>query len=345
MKPDSQSTPTRLVVDPSMSLLNLNVAKGDPQLSSMFSLLVRSRSRPCLWSADIKKLYNMLHLEPDCLPYSLFLYNESLNSVEEPHIYVLLRAWYGTASTAGQATHALKQLGLDHQASHPLGSKVLLDDSYVDDLLPATMSREESGEQVRQVNEILARGGMALKFVAYSHEAPPEAASADSESMTILGYRYTPESDCLSLNLSEINFGKKVRGAKPPNPTPCITPESIDSAIQLLPKLTRRHVVGKCAEIYDPIGVFEPLKATLKRALSNLNSLSWDDPVPDAQREFWTTQLKLWPELAGIRVPRAVVPPDALSPLQVRLICNTDASQSCAGACVYLSFRLNSFLC
>lgn len=342
MKPDSQSTPTRLVVDPSMSLLNLNVAKGDPQLSSMFSLLVRSRSRPCLWSADIKKLYNMLHLEPDCLPYSLFLYNESLNSVEEPHIYVLLRAWYGTASTAGQATHALKQLGLDHQASHPLGSKVLLDDSYVDDLLPATMSREESEEQVRQVNEILARGGMALKFVAYSHEAPPEAASADSESMTILGYRYTPESDCLSLNLSEINFGKKVRGAKPPNPTPCITPESIDSAIQLLPKLTRRHVVGKCAEIYDPIGVFEPLKATLKRALSNLNSLSWDDPVPDAQREFWTTQLKLWPELAGIRVPRAVVPPDALSPLQVRLICNTDASQNCAGACVYLSFRLNS---
>ena len=340
-KPDSQSTPTRLVVDPSMSLLNLNVAKGDPQLSSMFSLLLRSRSRPCLWSADIKKLYNMLHLEPECLPFSLFLYNDSLNSLEEPCIYVLLRAWYGTASTAGQATHALKQLGLDHQASHPLGSKVLLHDSYVDDLLPATMSRKESEEQVRQVNEILARGGMALKFVAHSHEAPPEAASADLQSMTILGYRYTPESDSLSLNLSEINFAKKVRGAKPPNLIPCTSPESIESAIQLLPKLTRRHVVGKCAELFDPLGLFEPFKAMLKRALSCLNSLSWDDPVPEEQYEFWTQQLKLWPELTDIQVPRAVVPPDALYPLQARLICNTDASQNCAGACLYLSFRLD----
>jgi len=341
-KPDSQSTPTRLVVDPSMSMLNLNVAKGDPQLSSMFSLLLRSRSRPCLWSADIKKLYNMLYLEPDCLPYSLFLYNESLNSLEEAHIYVLLRAWYGTASTSGQATYALKQLGRDHQVSHPLGSRVLLEDSYVDDLLPATTSREESDEQVRQVNEILARGGMSLKFVAHSHEAPPEAASADSESMTILGYRYFPRSDSISLNLNEINFAKKVRGAKPPNPIPCTTPESIESAIQLLPKLTRRHVVGKSAELFDPLGVFEPLKATLKRALSSLNSLSWDDPIPDTQVEFWTAQFKLWPDLVDVRIPRAVVPSDALHPLEVRLICNTDASQNCAGACVYLSFKLAS---
>ena len=41
-KLDSLSTPTRLVVDPSMSLLNLNVAKGDPQLASMLSVLLRS---------------------------------------------------------------------------------------------------------------------------------------------------------------------------------------------------------------------------------------------------------------------------------------------------------------
>lgn len=341
-KADSISTPTRLVVDPSMSLLNLNVAKGDPQLASMFSILLRSRSSPCLWSADIKKLYNMLILEPECLPYSLFLYNPSLDPCEEPLTFVLLRAWYGTASTSGQATHALRQLGLDHADSHPLGSKVLLNDIYVDDLLRATLSRDHSLREVAEVQEILARGGMALKFVCHSQESPPEVASQDLESMTALGYKYFPADDLLALNLGEINFKRKVRGAKPPNLTPCNTPDAIEEAMAALPQLTRRHVVAKTAEFFDPTGLFEPHKAMLKRALSNLNGLEWDDKVPEADHEFWKSQLMLWPVLAELRVSRSAVPANALFPLQLRLICNTDASTTCAGACVYLSCRLSS---
>ena len=341
-KADSISTPTRLVVDPSMSLLNLNVAKGDPQLASMFSILLRSRSNPCLWSADIKKLYNMLILEPECLPYSLFLYNPSLDPCEEPLTFVLLRAWYGTASTSGQATYALRQLGLDHADSHPLGSKVLLNDIYVDDLLRATLSRDHSEREVAEVQEILANGGMALKFVCFSQESPPEVASHDLESMTTLGYKYFPENDLLALNLGEINFKRKIRGAKLPNLTPCDTPEAIEEAMTALPQLTRRHVVAKSAEIFDPMGLFEPYKAMLKRALSNLNGLEWDDPVPEADHEFWRTQLKLWPALAELRINRSTIPPNAIVPLQVRLICNTDASTMCAGASIYLSCKLHS---
>ena len=150
----------------------MNVAKGDPQLASILSVLLRSRSGPSLWSADIKKLI----LEPDCLPYSLFLYNPSLDPCEEPQVFALLCAWYGTSSTSGQATHALRQLGLDHADSHPLGSKVLLNDVYVDDLLRATLSKQHSLKEVTEVQEILAKGGMTLKFVCHSQESPPEVA-------------------------------------------------------------------------------------------------------------------------------------------------------------------------
>lgn len=341
-KPDSLSTPTRLVVDPSMSLFNLNVAKGDPQLASMFSILLKARSKPFLWSADIKKLYNMLVLETECLPYSLFLYNPSLNPSEEPKVYVLLRAWYGIASTAGQATFALKSLGLHHKDSHPLGARVLLEDAYVDDLLPATLSRAESDQQVSEVKEILQQGGMALKFVAHSHEAPPELASTDADSMAILGYRYFSETDQLALNAGEINFSKKVRGAKAPNPFPCTSPDSIGEAIRALGQLTRRHVVAKSAELFDPVGLLEPYKAMLKRALSSLNSIQWDDPIPADQLGFWTEQLQLWPEFKDTLFHRSTVPLDAVTPLQLRLICNTDASTSCAGACVYASYKLKS---
>jgi hypothetical protein len=341
-KLDSVSTPTRLVVDPSMTLLNANLAKGDPQLASMYSVLLRSRSSSHLWSADIKKLYNTLVLEEDCLPYSLFLYNPSLNPAEEPQTFVLLRAWYRTISTSGQATYALRKLGQDHAVSHPLGSRVLLNDAYVDDLLRATASREESIAEAAEVQAILQKGGMALKFVSYSGDPPPEEASHDSHSMLALGYRYVPEPDTLSLNLDEVNFRTKVRGAKPPNPTPCNTPGLIEEALLALPQLTRRHVVAKSAELFDPLGLFEPYKAMLKRALSNLNGLEWDDPVPDSEFLFWRARLVQWPELSNLMLPRSTVPKNALLPIQARLICNTDASTNCAGACVYLSFKTSS---
>jgi hypothetical protein len=340
-KPDSKSTPTRLVVDPSMSLLNLILAKGDPQLSSMFSILLRSRAAPCLWSADIKKLYNMLVLEEHCLPYSLFLYNETLDLCDEPQVFVLQRAWYGVASTSGQATYALRKLGLDHLHSHPLGARVLLSDSYVDDILSPTQTRDESEKQVQQVNEILSRGGMSLKFVAHSHDIPPEPATQDSVSMNILGYRYLSEDDALMLNLPEVNFHRKSRGAKTPNIEPCVTPTAIEKLVVSLPKLTRRHVVAKVAEMFDPLGIFEPFKAHLKRGLTALNSLDWNDEVPESERSFWIQNLKLWPTLGQLQIDRSTVPLDAVHPLRPRLICNTDASQDCGGACIYLSFKLH----
>ena len=339
-KPDSLTTPTRLVVDPSMSLLNLIVAKGDPQLSSMFSILVRSRAKSFMWSADVTKLYNMLYLEPEHFPFSLFLYHSSLDPAIEPQVFIMLRAWYGTVSVAAQATVAIRRLGSDHLDTHPLGARVLINDSYVDDLLPSTESRGIADVQESEVHEILARGGMKLKFTLHSNEPPPEIASSDGVSVTVLGYRYMPEEDVYSLNLPEINFQKKSRGAKPPNTGPAGTPSEIEELMHGLKKITRRHIVAKAAEVFDPLGLYEPYKAMLKRALSALNSLDWNDEIYESEVPFWTTSLKAWPEISAIKLPRSLVPSNAIEPHQIRLICNTDASQTCAGACVYLSYKL-----
>ena len=60
-KEDSHSTPVRLVVDPTMSGLNILLAKGENNLGNIFDILTRSRTNQFSWAADISKLYNMLH--------------------------------------------------------------------------------------------------------------------------------------------------------------------------------------------------------------------------------------------------------------------------------------------
>ena len=57
-RPESDSTPVRVVVDPSQTGLNLILAKGENRLSKINDILTRARVRKYIWSSDISKLYN-----------------------------------------------------------------------------------------------------------------------------------------------------------------------------------------------------------------------------------------------------------------------------------------------
>ena len=107
-KEDSQSTPVRLVLDPSMSGLNILLAKGENNLGNIFDILNQSRTNQFSSAADISKLYNMLHLDYSTLPFSLFFYHNSMDGSIKPDVYVMTRAWYGVVPTGAQAAVAIK---------------------------------------------------------------------------------------------------------------------------------------------------------------------------------------------------------------------------------------------
>jgi hypothetical protein len=164
-KPGSISTPTRIVVDPSQSGLNLILAKGSGGIAKLVPILTRSRCHKYTWTSDISKLYNQLWLEEEDFPYSLVLYDDELDPDSKPQVYLMLRAWYGVVSTGGQALFSLRKLGEDNAVMYPLGSLVLLVSSYVDDLLPGSNSKSEADQQVAETQELLAMAGFKVKFV------------------------------------------------------------------------------------------------------------------------------------------------------------------------------------
>ncbi len=55
-------------------------------------------------------MYNMLKLNDDALPYSLFLFGNDLNEAIAPDLYVMTAAWYGVCSTGNQANVAVERL-------------------------------------------------------------------------------------------------------------------------------------------------------------------------------------------------------------------------------------------
>ena len=80
----------------------------------------------------------------------------------------MCRGWYGIVSTGPQAAAALVKAGKDHAESHPLGSKALLNEAFVDDLNAGQFSQEACKKQVEEVQDILSHIGMQLKYVAFS---------------------------------------------------------------------------------------------------------------------------------------------------------------------------------
>ena len=116
--------------------------------------------------------------------------------------------------------------------------------------------------------------------------------------------KWYPKSDMLSLNIGELNFGKKCRGKKAP------------FLGGLIPKqFTRRDCAGKVAEIFYLLGKFIPITAGLKLDLSELSkrNLDWDDYVPDDLKNLWTNNFELIQKLGQIKFKRAVVPEDEVN--------------------------------
>ena len=334
MKMDSMTTPVRMVVDPTMTHFNEILAKGENRIGLIFTIMIRCRCLEFIWSSDISKLYNQLFMDDHSLPYSLFLYGKELDTLRDPEIWVMVRAWYGIVSTGGQAGYALDKLTEMMSEEFPEAYTTLRENRYVDDLLSGADTESNREKQISAVEEVLKRGGFSLKFVVKSGEKPSEKASSDGESMKLLGYKWDPEKDELSPGLGELNLNKKVRGEKKPNTQPICT---ITDAERLLSGtlLTRSLIVGKISELFDPCGFFEPIKLQMKLLTGSLKGKDWDEILPDEDQEVWRDILKGYVDLPKIAIPRFCLPGKNESKSKIRLLCLADAAEFAGGAAVY----------
>lgn len=339
IKPDSVSTEVRMVVDPTMTGLNLILPKGENNLGRMNDILIRARVGEFLWMTDIRKMYNQLKVKPDSLRFQLMLFSDEMTPDIDPDVWVMESVWYGVTSSGNQAGIAVTTLGNLGKEEHPAAEEPLSPNSrFVDDVGSTSATAEEREEQIHAVRSVLGMGGFSLKFIVRSGVAPDEKASADGKTVKLLGYKYNPEEDMLSPSFSELNMNKKIRGAKRANPFPVTTTQEAAELLTSV-KITRRKVMSKLAEFFDPIGMFEPVKLQLKLGLSALNEFKFDEPLPTELQIKWKDRLAQLMELPSLSVKRNVIPSNN-GHSQIRLLCFSDAGEHAGGAAVYAGVQL-----
>ena len=341
LKDESLSTPVRVVVDPTSTGLNQILAKGLNTTGKIEDILIRNRGRKHIFSSDISKMYNVLHLRESAYPYSLILYRDDLCPDSEPEVYLMLRAWYGVRPTGNQAMLAIQLLkDFDTEGEVAAALDALEFDMYVDDLLSGCDTIEEMEQVIEAINRLLAKGGFKLKYVVRSGHKPCEKASNNGHTVKLLGYDWDPETDIISLSECNLNFSPTKRSTKKVKvKVKFETEQELRSHLNEV-VLTKRSVLSKIAGFFDPAGYFEPLKLQMKLEFVKLNELDWSEPLNAEQKRTWVEIFSQFFHFSELKINRYFLPKEIDVQTPIRLLCLADAAMLAGGACVYAGVPL-----
>lgn len=320
LRPGSSTTKCRVVFDasakssPSNHSLNDVLMVGPVVQSELFTVTIRSRKHRYVFKADVAKMYRQIRHHPDDMRYLRTFWR--INPTDHLEILEMTTVTYGTASAPFQATRCLVQLAQDEGEKYPLAAKIIIKDTYVDDVLSGCDTLQEAKEAVIQLKELLNEGKFPIhKWCSNSphvlEHIPPEEQELLTEDNTIksLGLIWQPTTDIL--RIAGVSLANDNRRA------------------------TKRTIYSDIAKLYDPLGLVAPVVVRAKLLVQQLwrCKSDWDDPVNDELNDQWRELQQSLPNLSEIEIPRQVTYNDAV---YYDLQGFADASNVAYGACVYV---------
>ena len=331
---NSCSTPTRLVFDasqPTDSSYSLNdiLAKGRNSMNKLVEIMIRWSVYLVGFHTDVQKMYNSVKLDKDDWCFQRYIWEKDLDMNRIPEEKVIKTLIYGVKSSGNQAERGLRETAEKVKAEYPNANEIIQNDIYVDDCMSGSSSTRLAYQLSDELSVVLKKGGFTLKGITFSGQRPIPELTQDGISVSVAGCKWYPEADKISLDISDLNFSKKLRGKKNVN---------VDNKIPEV--LTRRHCVGKVAEIFDLTGRATPIVASMKLSLVDLieHNLNWDDKLPNELKDIWMSHFQMIKELKSVRFNRAVIPEDAIS-MDVNTIDVGDASKRIACSAIYVRFK------
>ena len=202
---------------------------------------------------DISKMYNRVRLDESHWRFQLYLWDDQLRPGVEPEWKVIKTLIYGVRPSGQLGGVAIRKTAELTKERYPEAYPVIMNDIYVDDCLSGTSSIKSRNMTTDQLIAALATTGFDIKGLTLSGELPPEHLSQDGVSVTVGGFKWYPQEDDVSLNIPELNFGKRYRGKR-----------SLAEIGKIPTDLSKLDCVSKIAEIFDPRGMAAPIIAGFK---------------------------------------------------------------------------------
>ncbi|UYV66545.1 hypothetical protein LAZ67_4002017 [Cordylochernes scorpioides] len=308
-KETNKTTPIRPVYDAScrsVKGMSLNdcLETGPNLLEHIPNVLIRFRENKIGISADIRKAFQMIEVNPEDRKYLKFIWRNISGSVTFQHTRVVFGLTSSPFILGAVIEHHLKSVTDENFYV----AQRLLRSFYVDNCLTSLNKESDIVHFKEKASEIMNRAGMELRQWETAETFNPREGK-DTKALGLLWNRKTDTLNCM------------------------INPEILPSLI------TRRVILSLVQKLFDPLGFYSPVMITPKILLQKKwkSAGGWDDPLEeDISQEFkdWYEQLS---HLKDSRIPRYICVGWAES-LELHVFC--DASKEAFATVAYMRSQM-----
>lgn len=323
-KPDSTSTPVRVVLDasaPSDSGVSLNdlLYNGPKLQANIHTILLNLRLFKVAITADIKQMYRQINVRESDWNYQKILWRSNRSGPIET--FLLTVVGFGLKASPFLALRTVKELVNAEEGNYQIAPEFILRDLYMDDLICSIETEEKARILWQEAVDLFARGGFRLtKFACSSTAVLNEMSVADrgksevifQTDSKVLGMRWSPETDILGFKFDL------------PSET-----------------CTKRAILSVVARCYDPLGLVAPFVFYLKLLVKGLwqGQLDWDEIPPDDVQREWRIVREEWGCIEKMKFNRHI---GVTTEIPTCIVAFADASQMGYGAVVYARIQRSS---
>ena len=343
MKPESTTTPMRLVTNSSLPDRNGNstnsfLVKGPNPLSDQRDVLSRWRSYECALSTDITKAYYSMHTGELERHVRRVVWRFGKTEEEWKHF------GFNTVSFGDKPAGAYLDIVINETAERwkdidPVASSKIMNDRYVDDIATGgspSEVRRMAGELINSdsktnfetngtLSKILSNGNLFLKAVVTSGETNTDV--VEKLGKYVLGVKWEPRSDLISIEMYTSVILEMLLNA--------------DDYEKII--LTLRVILGIVNKPHDLLGLVSPITIRAMVGYRDLfriePALGWDDDIPLAEKKKWIEIFRIFREVSNIKFRRSTRPKSAVGHPEV--VAYFDGSDNAYAAVIYLRWTLS----
>ncbi|CAH8505861.1 unnamed protein product [Schistosoma mattheei] len=302
--------------------LNDMIYQGPDTTAELVCILLRFRKEAVAISADVEEMFMQVKVPESDRGALRFLWWQEGDMAREPSEFQMTSHPFGATSSPFCANFALNktaQIFSDGYDGYVVDA--VKNNFYVDDCLVSFPTCDQAKSFVKQISELLCRGGFKLKkWVTNSEEVRtilPDVCKEESLIEMSASYDTTHRTLGVEWDFKRDVF--KFYFDAPERP------------------LTRRGILSIVSSLFDPLGLIAPVCLTAKVLLQKLckSQLGWDQPLNEPYVSAWLNWVNFMRQIGHVTVDRGIKKridePDA----EVELHLFSDASEIGYGAVAY----------
>jgi len=174
LKPDSKSTPCRIVFNSSAKYMNETLndywVKGPDLINNLLGILIRFRENRIGVAGDVSKMYHTVKLSALDQHTHRFLWR-NMETERKPNTYVMTSVSFGDKPAGAIASLALKKTAECQLDENSRAARMIIENSYFDDIIDIFYDASVAKETTKEADAILVTGSFKIKEWTMSKES------------------------------------------------------------------------------------------------------------------------------------------------------------------------------